>query len=1455
MSTSSNRSSSRNSFLNQPVYDHPGAIATAATTATSNTASFTSRINSSRSSLASFPNNSIISQRTVTSLKQPSSAYVPQDRFSRYLTALSSLAFIKFKRLPGSELPLDKIGLITSITLGWLTEYLNAGFKNSMRDKIMPSLSQRETCDVNGPRLESLLQAHFVEKGQAGASIPRVAWRFVRTRVLIGSFLHFLGTLLSLMGPIFILSTVLESSDRRGLMTDAASSNATNATDVSLRFVDFSTTVPNISDHNDTITISNTSIQYNDVINYYDFNIFTYTAALVVVEIVSQFLVAWSSALNLRTACRLRSACLAVCYKKLLRSSLINSTGAQQTLTYFVPDSETLHELVGVGPLVFSGPAALIIVTVYTYNALGAWALSGIVMVLILYSSLVVSAYFTKSYAGRAIEYSLKRISLVEEFVSNIQLAKITLWDRHFHDKIKDVRKKELAEMRYGGFSEGCGLSMIHMLPVFSLVTITLVSLILDKQISFVRYGPVLVLFLVNLKLCIRTSWMALSSISRGLSFLNKLKEILTLQEPDKFYEKPIDKNYSVIIHNGNFTWSKNSNDSNNKLRTVQNGKRSSRFYVDGEQLNAIEFNFSSPLVTTLSEIDFYVPKGKLVGIYGHQDSGKSSFLLSILGQLRRTGGNVAVDGTFAYVSREPWLMDGTVKENILFGEHPDNNKLSRMVRAAKLTNDIATLPELEDTEIDSINLTLAFKQKLSMARICYAQRDINLIDEPLSDLSVNERIEVFDRCISHLLGYKTVIVASDRVELLSRCHVIYVMVDGRIIANGNHEELVRCNTQYAKLTSHQMKTIMQQQKKPKNGDYSSSSPSRLTASTGKELISSNGSSFNSIDRKDDSARLLYGKHLDFPVIQCSFDETAKPKTGTTVYQSYSGGWSVCILLCLLSIFYACSVAIAPYCIIHVQQASFLQKDTEEIKMSLGVLATLVGFLVGCGIILLVAYSKTIFMASAKLHENWIENLSCAQIPVFSTSTISFILNICSLNLQEVDSALPRSIIIVLINIGISIVSIVILGIISPWLILPVLAYAICALLCSIYIRRAVLCLHELKVSSATFVLNYINNTVLGRATIQAFAREKDFTKKYYKLFNENSTYDLMLYATKLWLEFRLKMLSVLVLCSVIFLTEVFIKNSNSTSWLCLAYVITMQLSFSVLHGVGAVNNIYTSLMAINSIDHYIKTIPKEKEGSARVRINWPTEGSIEFRDVFLFDREESNHRPLKFNIANSQTISLISNRLETRKAFVSAMFRFFELPGGEITIDRASVSQLPLNTLRRCICFIPGNPTLFSGTIRYNLDPSEKLTDQTLMMILQKVYLWEKILRLPEKLVSNSRNLFNVYEKILIFLARALLSEHVKIIILEEPEMDVTDKRGEILEIVLKNVFAEYTIIRLANHKVKGCSKYIPLDDEIDDYNYDRASSDLSQMTDPIYDTIPSIKSEETPNTRLSSE
>lgn len=129
--------------------------------------------------------------------------------------------------------------------------------------------------------------------------------------------------------------------------------------------------------------------------------------------------------------------------------------------------------------------------------------------------------------------------------------------------------------------------------------------------------------------------------------------------------------------------------------------------------------------VEVLGDIHFGAPKGKLVGICGHVGSGKSSLLLAALGQLRMTKGHILREGTCAYVSQQAWIVNGTFKENILFGEKFDAKRYYHTITICNLKEDLNVLPGGDDTEIGErgVNLSGGQKQRVALARAYYANR------------------------------------------------------------------------------------------------------------------------------------------------------------------------------------------------------------------------------------------------------------------------------------------------------------------------------------------------------------------------------------------------------------------------------------------------------------------------------------------------------------------------------------------------------------------------------------------------------------------------------------------------------------------------------------------------------------------------------------------------------------
>jgi ABC-type multidrug transport system fused ATPase/permease subunit len=111
--------------------------------------------------------------------------------------------------------------------------------------------------------------------------------------------------------------------------------------------------------------------------------------------------------------------------------------------------------------------------------------------------------------------------------------------------------------------------------------------------------------------------------------------------------------------------------------------------------------------------------------------AGKSSFLQALLGDLYKMKGEVIIRGSCAYVAQSPWVMNATVRENIIFGHRDDPHFYNKTVRACALLDDFATLPDGDQTEVGERGISLSGGQKarLTLARAVYARADIVSFD------------------------------------------------------------------------------------------------------------------------------------------------------------------------------------------------------------------------------------------------------------------------------------------------------------------------------------------------------------------------------------------------------------------------------------------------------------------------------------------------------------------------------------------------------------------------------------------------------------------------------------------------------------------------------------------------------------------------------------------------------
>ncbi|KAI9501705.1 hypothetical protein GGI26_004219 [Coemansia sp. RSA 1358] len=172
-----------------------------------------------------------------------------------------------------------------------------------------------------------------------------------------------------------------------------------------------------------------------------------------------------------------------------------------------------------------------------------------------------------------------------------------------------------------------------------------------------------------------------------------------------------------------------------------------------------------------LKDVTFSAEAGELVAVVGRTGSGKSSLLLSICGEVEMTQGSGAVFGSIALLEQSPWIMNDTVRANILFGRDYDEEYYNRVLYACALIDDIKIWKSGDQTVIGEcgINISGGQRARLALARTIYSRADIYVLDDPLSAVDAHVKRHILDHVImdSGLLAGKLRVVSIHDEHLL----------------------------------------------------------------------------------------------------------------------------------------------------------------------------------------------------------------------------------------------------------------------------------------------------------------------------------------------------------------------------------------------------------------------------------------------------------------------------------------------------------------------------------------------------------------------------------------------------------------------------------------------------------------------------------------------------------------
>jgi ATP-binding cassette subfamily B protein/subfamily B ATP-binding cassette protein MsbA len=154
------------------------------------------------------------------------------------------------------------------------------------------------------------------------------------------------------------------------------------------------------------------------------------------------------------------------------------------------------------------------------------------------------------------------------------------------------------------------------------------------------------------------------------------------------------------------------------------------------------------------------------------------------------------------FVQQEPFLFNGTVKDNLLYGDlNADQGRLESAARAARAHEFIAALPEGYDTWIGErgVKLSVGQKQRVSIARALLKDPPIVIFDEATSNIDTETEVKIRE-ALNELTTGRTTFIIAHRLSTLHDVDRIIVLDNGRLVEDGRHDELVSRGGVYASL-------------------------------------------------------------------------------------------------------------------------------------------------------------------------------------------------------------------------------------------------------------------------------------------------------------------------------------------------------------------------------------------------------------------------------------------------------------------------------------------------------------------------------------------------------------------------------------------------------------------------------------------------------------------------------
>ncbi|KAF9360307.1 Multidrug resistance-associated protein 1 [Mortierella sp. AD094] len=872
-----------------------------------------------------------------------------------------------------------------------------------------------------------------------------------------------------------------------------------------------------------------------------------------------------------------------------------------------------------------------------------------------------------------------ERIRLTTESLSAIKVVKLYAWESPFLQKILAVRDLELGVLRRMGMvSAVMSIVFSSSTLIICLTTLSVFATWGGPDFTPGKLTPQVVFVSMTLFAMLKTPISNLTDATTStISLLVSTKRIESFLLEEEIDKGAIDHENDVLraepgeplvlIRDGSFSWTKlgSGDDSADETQGL--------------------LSMPEESVATLQHISLSVQRDALVAVVGRVGQGKSSLLSAIIGEMYKSQGYVKTIGRIAYVPQQAWILNATLRENILFGKEFDEERYHRIVYACGLEPDIEMLPAGDMTEIGErgINLSGGQKQRVSLARAAYDDADIYLLDDPLSAVDAHVDRLLWTNLIGPqgLLQGKARLLVTHGIHHLHEVDRVVLLKNGQIVEDGNYDELMGAKQTFYQLikeysVTHKtqenevvavedvLESIANDSRPDKNCGETQGSES-----TGSTLVAGKSKA----EKKDTNGKLITVEKIDIGELR---------KSVVLTYLCASSYKNVALVVALHILAQVSMVGTNLWLKYWITSSEQANREDKENPLSLNkflfVFAMLtLAHVVVCIFLYWISFAVASIRASKHLHQDMMTRIMRLPSAFFDTTPVGRIINRVSSDMASIDDRVAwklfettRKAISVIAALTIVAFTAPVFLFASPFMFF---AYHVIQ---NYYLHASRSCKRAFQITKSP-IFQHFQETLGGVSTIRAMGLQDRFIQDNATKSDCHSNAFVAFGFAIRWVEVQTQLVSIVVvlmasLWFVLTATRTVGGAAVDAATAGLALSFAMNISDSLIWFTRSYCDLYTHLICVERVQEMsemkteapIETDPNSSAGHAIQRGQWPPQqGAIEFVNYSTRYREGLDLvlRHLVFKVGGGEKIGIVGRTGAGKSSLTLALFRMIE--------------------------------------------------------------------------------------------------------------------------------------------------------------------------------------------------